>query len=147
MPVPVLAHRLPRSFECQITAEGLGPPYGRQLGAGLDETTDPSESAEAVEVCPGGVFSEDELQIHLPVLRLPTGIAPVVGHFDSKLPAEGQRGPAVVPVPSAPLDDEPVTVLLKPLDPFDLDLEKLPEGIPRDLDIAYGVGLGSTPLQ
>ncbi|MET7692642.1 hypothetical protein ABZT06_32525 [Streptomyces sp. NPDC005483] len=53
----------------------------------------------------------------------------------------------VVPVPSAPLDDEAVTVFLGPFDPFDLNLEEFPEGPPRGLDIAHGVELDSTLTQ
>lgn len=72
--------------------------------------------AEAVEISPGWVLSEDELQLYLPVLRLPVGIVTLAGLGDGKLSAEGQCRLVAVPAPPTPFGDEAVAVVLGSLD-------------------------------
>lgn len=158
------ARKLSRTVKGQVTASGLGSPHGRQLGVGLHEVADPSQRsspgradlvevepgvlmADAVEISPGRVLSEDELQLYLPVLRLLMGIVALIGLGDGNLPAKGQCRLIVVPVPPAPFDDEAVAIVLRPLDPCDLDLEKLTERFPRGPHVTYSVGLDPTLSQ
>lgn len=158
------APQLPRSFNGQVAADGLGSPYGCQLRIQVKEAADPFERggsgradlvevepgvlvAKAGEISPSRVLSEDELELHLPVLRLPIALVRLADLSHSKLPPEGQRRLVVVPVPPAPLDDEAVAVVLGRLDPCNLDLKEFTEGVPRCRDITHGVGLDSTLLQ